>query len=145
MLEAAWQSKELGLEYRDTLPPWATYKLNKSTQVAHLKMTDRHEMERSELVHADIIGPIGPKSINGFQHVCKFSCQVSKSRADYFSRTNGEALDKLIEFNWDHATPHGIKIHRLRSDNRSEHTANHDRSHCKDIRMLQEFTAPYTS
>lgn len=117
VLEAARQSGGLGVEYRVTPSPCATCKINKSAQVTHLK-TVNQEKERLELVYTDIIGPIRPQSIGGFQHAQRFSRQISKFRAVYFSRTKGEARDEFIKFNRDRAEPRELKIRRPRSKNR---------------------------
>lgn len=142
VLEAARQNEGLGDEYRRTPSPCVTCTLNKSTQVVYPKMTKDRAAERLELMHTNIVGTIEAESITRFQYGYTFSCQVANFRAVCFSRAKGQSLGKLMEFTRNHATPHGMKMQRLRSDNGDKCTSNYYRSPRKYLEILQEVTVP---
>ncbi len=144
VLNAAKNTQELGVKFKNITGPCSTCRLNKSTQQPRPKKANLEAEKPLELVHTDILGPIQPPSLGGFRFVTKFSCQTTKFRAVYFSRSKNEAANKLRSFNQDLAIPNGLKIKRISSDGGGEYVARYYQELCKELGILQELSAPYT-
>ena len=99
---------------------------------------------RLQLVTADLLGPVTPTALGGYQYMAKFTDHYSRLKVVYFIKAKSEALSTLIKFVQDVAIPLGLRVHRLRSDRGGEYIADYFRRYCKTTGILQEFTAPYT-
>ncbi len=133
-----------GVVLRDSFSACGTCKINKSTQQDHPKNVSTDITRRLQVVSTDLIGPIFPAAIGGFNYMAKFTDHVSRLKAVYFIAKKSDALSSLISYVQDMAIPLGLRVENLRSDNGGEYV-NHDFQHyCKTTGIVQQFSSPHT-
>lgn len=90
-----------------------------------------------QLVYIDLIGPIYPKFLGGFQYVHTCLGEYSKLLAVYYLETKQEAVNTLCEYNHDLPVTQGRKIECLRTGHGGESTSEAYRSTCRTLCIKQ--------
>ena len=137
--------EECGANFSDTLSVCETCKINKSTQQKHPK-TSRPDpsSERLKLVSTDLLGPVTPKAIGEYAYMAKYTDHHSRLKAVYFIEKKSDTLHTLGRFIQDLATPLGLRVQHLRSDNGGEYASVSFQEYRKSTGIRQQFSAPYT-
>eukprot|EP00903_Cladosiphon_okamuranus_P018846 g17334.t1 len=118
VLEQVARTDGSGVVLRDSFSACGTYKINKSTQKNHPKTANTDNITRRlQLVSTDLLGPVSPTAIGGFNYVVKFTDHASRVKAVYFIAKKSDALSTLVNFVQDIAIPLGLQVEYLRSDN----------------------------
>ena len=80
-----------------------------------------------ELLYTDIGGPITPPSVGGANYYVTFTDDFSRTTWIYFLKAKDECLGRLKELTRLLQTETGLKVKRIRSDNRGEYSSNASR------------------
>ena len=115
---------ECGAKCSDTLSACDTCKINKSTQQKHPKTSPPDlSSECLTLVSTDLLGSVMPKAIGGYTYMAKYTDHHSRLKTVYFIETKSNTIHTLGRFIQDLATPLGLRVQHLRSDNGDECTS----------------------
>ena len=88
----------------------------KSAQQAHPKKATYDIKQPFQLVLADLMGPMSPPALGGFQYVSKFVDQQTKWKEVFLIKAKSDAIDTLKLFNQSLVIPTGLRLERLRGD-----------------------------
>eukprot|EP00752_Nemacystus_decipiens_P017171 g15384.t1 len=145
VLEQVARIDGTGVKLRDSFSACGTCKINKSSQQNHPKTANADSItSRLQLVSTDLLGPITPTAIGGYNYMAKFTDHVTRLKAVYFVAKKSDALSSLINFVQDIAVPLGLRVEYLRSDNGGEYVSSDFRNYCKTTGIVQQFTSPHT-
>ena len=134
-----------GVVLRDSFSACGTCKINKSTQQNHPKTVNTDGITRRlQLVSTDLLGPVSPTAIGGYNYMAKFTDHSSRLKAVYFIAKKSDALSSLVNFVQDIAIPLGLRVEYLRSDNGGEFVSSEFRHYCKTTGIVQQFSSPHT-
>eukprot|EP00903_Cladosiphon_okamuranus_P017943 g16510.t1 len=97
-----------------------------------------------DLVSTDLLGPVSPTAIGGFNYMAKFTDHASRLKAVFFIAKKNDALASLVNFVQDIAIPLGLRVEYLRSDNGGEFVNSKFRHYCKTTGIIQQFSSPHT-
>lgn len=102
--------------------------------------------EPLELVHTDLIGPMGKQSLGGAWYAKVDVCAATRWHMVYFLNAKSQALEYMKQYQEDmFGLTGGRKIKTLRSDNGGEFTSKEFKAWCKQSGILQTFTAPHAA
>ena len=118
--------------------------IGKSAQQAHPKKTTYDIKQPFQLVLADLMGPMSPPALGGFQYVSKIVDQQTDLKEIFVIKAKSDAIDTLKLFNQSLVTLTGLRLERLRGDRGTEHTARAFRGYCLQIRVKLEFACTNT-
>eukprot|EP00903_Cladosiphon_okamuranus_P019947 g18331.t2 len=145
VLEQVARTDGSGVVLRDSFSACGTCKINKSTQQNHPKAANTDNITRRlQLVSTDLLGPVSPTAIGGFNYMAKFTDHASRLKAVYFIAKKSDALSSLVNFVQDIAIPLGLRVEYLRSDNGGEFVNSEFRHYCKTTGIVQQFSSPHT-
>ena len=131
--------------FSDTLSACETCKINQSTQQKHHKTSlPDPSSERLKLVSTDLLEPVTPKAIGGYAYMAKYTDNHKRLKAVYFIEKKSDTLRTLGRFIQELATPLGLRVQHLRSNNGGEYTSGSVQEYCKSTGIRQQFSAPYT-
>ena len=82
--------------------------------------SDRTTSERLELVHTDLCGKIGVKSIGGAEYFISFTDDKTRYSWVYPLKTKDQAFDRFLEWKELVEKSSGKKLKTIRSDNGGE-------------------------
>eukprot|EP00752_Nemacystus_decipiens_P005704 g5162.t1 len=97
-----------------------------------------------KLVSMDVLGPISPTAIGGYNYMAKFTDHASRLKAVYFIAKKSDAFASLVNFIQDIAIPLGLRVEYLRSHNEGEFVNSEFRQYCKTTGIVQQFSSPHT-
>ena len=110
---------------------------------AHRKTVSREQIPRRErvldLVYSDVAGPMDPASLGGCRFAISFIDSHSRYGRVFFMRTKAESCARFQQFCSEEGVPRA-----LRSDNGGEYVSKAFAEFCRERRIRQEFTAPYS-
>eukprot|EP00903_Cladosiphon_okamuranus_P021648 g19902.t1 len=131
VLEQVARTDGSGVVLRDSFSACGTCKINKSTQQNHPKTANTDNITcRLQLVSTDLLGPVSPTAIGGFNYMAMFTDHASGLKAVYFIAKKSDALSSLVNFVQDIAIPLGLRVEYLRSDNGGEFVNSEFRRYC---------------
>ncbi|CAB1109566.1 unnamed protein product [Ectocarpus sp. CCAP 1310/34] len=134
-----------GVHLRDSFSACGTCKINKSSQQNHPKIANMDGItERLQLVSTDLLGPISPSAIGGYNYMAKFTDHATRLKAVYFIAKKGDALSSLVNYVQDVAIPLGLRVQYLHSDNGGEYVNSDFRDYCRTTGIIQRFSSPHT-
>eukprot|EP00903_Cladosiphon_okamuranus_P021322 g19592.t1 len=145
VLEQVVRIDSSGVVLRDSFSACGTCKIIISTQQNHPKTANTDSITRRlRLVSTDLLGPVSPTAIGGFNYMAKFTDRASRLKAVYFITEKGDALSSLVHFVQDIAIPLGLRVEYLRSDNGGEFVNSEFRLYCKTTGIVQQFSSLHT-
>ena len=96
-----------------------------------------------ELLYTDIGRPITPPSVGGANYYVTFTDDFSRTTWIYFLKAKDECLGRLKELTRLLQTETGLKVKRIRSDNRGEYSSNASKDFYSQKGIQWEPTVPY--
>lgn len=103
-----------------------------------------HTKELLELVHTDVCGKMGAKSIGGAEYFITFIDDKSRYSWVYPMKTKDQAFDRFQEWKLLAERHCGRKLKTLRSDNGGEYTSKQFKAYLKSEGVRHEYTIPKT-
>ena len=105
---------------------------------------DIRSMQRLQLVHSDVCGPMHMPSIGGAKYFVTFIDNYTRCCAVHFMRHKSEVLEKFIEFEASVTNGVGKAIGTLRMDNGSKYLSTELRNYLKEEGIRHELTVPHS-
>lgn len=97
-----------------------------------------------ELVHTDLCGPIGVKSVGGSSYFITFIDDYSRYISTYFLKNKSDAYEAFIHFSGIAETQTGRKIKIVRSDNGKEFVNSKFKQHFAEKGIVHQTTVGYS-
>lgn len=133
-----------GVDYTNDVTGCSVCAVGKSKQRAHPKRAIYDITAPMQLVYTDLMGPISPPAIGGFQYVSKFTDHYSRWHELFLIKTKSDAVATLKLYNSTLSVSVGRRVERLRSDKGGEYTGKAFTQACNDAAIKQEFTSTNT-
>ena len=133
-----------GIDYTGNVKACDVCAIGKNAQQPHPKKATYDIKQPFRLVLADLMGPISPPALGGFQYVSKFVDQQTKWKEIFFIKAKSNAIDTLKLFNQALPIPTGLRLERPRGDRGTEYTARAFREYCLQIGAKLEFASTNT-
>ena len=133
-----------GVDYAGDTAACSVCALGKSKQKAHPKTSHYGITAPMQLVYTDLMGPISPPAIGGFQYVSKFTDHHSRWHEVYLIKHKSDATASLKLYNTTVSVSAGRRIERLRSDKGGEYIGKSFKQACNNAAIVQEFTSTNT-
>ena len=105
---------------------------------------DIRSMQRLQLVHSDVCGPMHMPSIGGAKYFVTFIDNYTRCCAAHFMRHKSEVLEKFIEFEASITNSVGKAIGTLRMDNGSKYLSTELQNYLKEKGIRHELTVPHS-
>ena len=97
-----------GIDHSCNVEAFDVCAVGKSAQQAHPKKA-RHDIKQPvQLVLADLMGPMSPPALGGFQYVSKFVDQQTTCKEIFLIKTKSDAIETIKLFNRSLVTPTGL-------------------------------------
>ena len=106
--------------------------------------SDRTTSEHLELVHTDLCGKMGVKSIGGAEYFISFTDDKTRYSWVYPLKTKDQAFDYFLEWKALVEKSSGKKLKTIRSDNGGEYTSKRFEAYLKSEGICHECTIPKT-
>ena len=106
--------------------------------------SERNTSERLELVHTDLCGKMGVKSIGGAEYFISFTDDKTRYSWVYPLKTKDQAFDCFLEWKASVERSSGKKLKTIRSDNGGEYTSKKFEAYLKSVGIRHECTIPKT-
>ncbi|XP_046868715.1 uncharacterized protein LOC124461204 [Drosophila willistoni] len=107
-------------------------------------MTESRSSELLQLVHSDVCGPFGKKSLGGSRYFLTFIDDKSRRIFVYFLKGKDEVFGKFLEFKSLVERQKGKKLKCIRSDNGREYVNKAFDDYLKKNGILRQLTIAYT-
>ena len=104
----------------------------------------RRAKEPLKLVHSDLCGKMGEKSLSGAEYFLSFIDDSTRYVWVYFLKSKDEVFSKFVEWKAMVETSTGRKLKILHSDNGGEYTSNEFKAHVTAEGVRHELTIPKT-
>jgi transposase InsO family protein len=101
-------------------------------------------IEKLQLIHSDICGPISPSSNGDIRYLITFTGDFSRKTWVYIMKEKFEAFDIFKNFKALVENESGCKIQCLRTDRGGEYTSNDFNEFCVTEGIKRQLTAAYT-
>ena len=134
-----------GVSFEGSPPACDVCKLGKSKQQPHPKTTKYNVSAPFELLIGDLMGPISPSALRGFQYVSKITDVFSRWTTLYLMKSQSDTLDTFKLFVHSVVMPMGRRVHRLRTDKGGEYIGKDFRDYCINSGVKLEFAATATA
>ena len=118
--------------------------IGKSAKQAHPKKATYDIKHPFQFVLADLMKPMSPPALGGFQYVSKFVDQQTEWKQIFIIKAKSDAIDTLKLFNSSLVIPTGLRLERLRGDRGTEYTARAFQEYCLQIGVKLEFASTNT-
>lgn len=118
----------IGKQHRETLP----------------KKSNWHAIEKLQLIHTDLCGPISPASNSKKRYILVFIDDYTRKSWFYFLSHKSESFEVFKIFKRSVEVETRVKIKCLRSDRGGEFTSNDFNKFCEDQGIKRQLTASYT-
>lgn len=106
--------------------------------------TTPRTMQRLEIVHSDVCGPIKTTSTGGNKYFVTFIDDYSRYGRVYFLKHKSDVLQKFKEYKEEMEKFTGNKIKFLQTDNGTEYINKEFQNYLKANGIAQRLSAPYT-
>ncbi|KAL5745542.1 hypothetical protein ACOSP7_026688 [Xanthoceras sorbifolium] len=116
----------------------------KQKKVSFAKIGKIPKAEKLELVHTDVWGPSPVSSLSGSLYYVTFIDDSTRKVWVYFLKKKSEVFDTFRKWKAMVENETGLKIKRLRSDNRGEYRDSRFREFCANSGIKMEKTVPMT-
>ena len=116
----------------------------KMHQAPHKPLKEIRSIERLQLVHTDVCGPMQTKSIGRNRYFITFTDDYSRCCKVYFMKEKSEALEKFKKFKAEFEKESGQSNKALRADRGGEYLSDEFSSFLKSNGIRAEFMAAYT-
>ena len=103
-----------------------------------------HSMQKLQLIHSDVCGPMPTESIGGNKYFVTFIDDYSRCCAVYFLKSKSEILEKFKQFEMWVSNDCSQKINSLQSDNGGEYLSQEFESYLKSKGIHHELTVPHS-
>ena len=111
---------------------------------ARFDSSNTQSKELLELVHSDVCGKIGDKSLGGAQYFLTFTDNKSRYSWVYILKTKDEVFDRFLEWKALVERTTKKKLKTLRTDNGGEYTSTGFENYLKAEGIRHELTVPKT-
>ena len=102
-----------GIDYTGNIKACDVCAIGKSAQQAHPKKATYDIEQPFQLVLANLMGPMSPLALGGFEYVSKFVDQQTKWKEIFLIKAKSDAIDTLKLFNQSMVIPAGLRLERL--------------------------------
>ncbi|XP_017972728.1 PREDICTED: uncharacterized protein LOC108661220 [Theobroma cacao] len=117
--------------------------LGKLTKKPFPKLRLNSIVNRPDLVHFDVVGPMSEPSLNGRRYFVIFIDDMSRMTWIYFMEHKSEVFSVFQKFKARVENESSCKIKTLRKDNRGGHISSEFTSYLENEGILHQLTAPY--
>eukprot|EP00752_Nemacystus_decipiens_P015693 g14006.t1 len=125
-----------GVDYTGTFEACDVCAIGKSAQRAHPKNATYDVSRPFQLVSTDLMGPMSPPALGGFQYVGKLVDEKTKWKEIFLIKIKSDAIKTLRIFNQSLVVPSGFRLERLRADKGTEYT-------CREFRETEDDDSGY--
>ncbi|CAN0549652.1 unnamed protein product, partial [Laminaria digitata] len=119
-----------GLSFDEPVPAWGVCAVGKSHQLAHPKTADHKVKLPFQLVFADLVGPLTPEALGGYNYMTKISDEYAKWTGTYLLKSKHDALSSFQVFVQSVVIPSGFRVERLRMDKGGEFISKEFQDYC---------------
>eukprot|EP00252_Welwitschia_mirabilis_P018673 TRINITY_DN4156_c0_g1_i5.p1 TRINITY_DN4156_c0_g1~~TRINITY_DN4156_c0_g1_i5.p1 ORF type:complete len:1283 (+),score=262.04 TRINITY_DN4156_c0_g1_i5:125-3973(+) len=118
--------------------------IGKSRRVNFRRNSKRLKQHRLELIHSDLVGPIGHTSLGGVVYFITFVDDFSRKLWLYPLKSKDEAFQAFRIFKARVENETGCKIKELMTDNGGEFTSKEFENFCREAGIIHHRTVPRT-